>query len=170
MSSTESFVHGNRSEEMQWCFQLLVWVFGSLWQLLGMDSAGATGTPFARQKWNGWCFLILMIFELSWASQQSLEFPLGERRNYNFHVFWHFSLSSWALLIFLLINKSHWKPWGWCLLKTQHTACFYIHWRNCGKFSWLSCYTIVSIVPGSVCGSVIRCNLAKSNLLRFNWG
>lgn len=55
MSTTESFVCGNSSEEMQWCCQLLIWVFGCLWQLLGMDSAGATGTLFARQKWNGWC-------------------------------------------------------------------------------------------------------------------
>lgn len=162
MSCTESFVRGNRSEEMQWCFQLLV--------LLGMNSAGATGIPFARQERNGSYFLIRVVFELSWASQQSLEFPLGEWKNYSFHLFWHFSLSSTILLNFLPINKSHWKPWGWCLQKTQHTACFYIHWRNCGQFSWLSSYTIVSIVPGSVCGSVIRCNLARSNLLRFSWG
>lgn len=162
MSCTESFVLGNRSEEMQWCFQLLV--------LLGMNSAGATGIPFARQERNGSCFLIHVVFELSWASQQSLEFPLGEWKNYNFHLFWHFSLRSTILLNFLPINKSHWKPRGWCLQKTQHTACFYIHWRNCGQFSWLSSYTIVSIVPGSVCGSVIRCNLARSNLLRFSWG
>lgn len=53
--------------------------------------------------------------------------------------------------------------------KTNPTYHMFLHTL---KKLWLSLllelyYMIVSTLPGSVCGSVIKCNLAKSQLLRL---
>lgn len=113
---------------------------------------------------DGVCFLIRMVFELPRASQQSFEFPLGEQRNYNFHLFWHFCLSSTVSLNVLLINKSYWKPWGWWKPSILRVSTFIEEIvANLAVIQLSILYLVLFVAQ-------LLVNLAKSHLLRFSWG